>query len=211
MNRIPGARTIRTRQCTAAGHPGLAHSGPGRSEEGDEAFSNLVRRHRAVLLRRCMSRLGNAEDAEDALQDALLKAYRGAAGFEGRAAMGTWLFAIVENECTSLARRRRRHRPSYGVCKMIRAHEAALRRDADVDTSDLTFALEHLPVQARQVLALRFFRGASLEETSRAMGVGLSAAKMRLYRAIDQLRRHYPGMRVGRSPDIVDAGPGGST
>src|SRR3954447_5473316 len=70
------------------------------------AFGVLVRRHQDRLWRVALRTLGNPEDAADALQDALLSAFRAAHGFRGDAAVTTWLHRIVVNACLDLARRR---------------------------------------------------------------------------------------------------------
>src|SRR3954471_11420069 len=70
------------------------------------AFGLLVERHRDRLWRVALRTLGNPEDAADAVQDALLSAYRAAASYRGDAAVTTWLHRIVVNACLDLARRR---------------------------------------------------------------------------------------------------------
>ena len=71
-----------------------------------DAFGTLVQRHRDRLWRIALRTLGDPEDAADAVQEALLSAYRSAAGFRGEAAVTTWLHRIVVNACLDLARRR---------------------------------------------------------------------------------------------------------
>lgn len=65
---------------------------------GDEtAFERLVARHRAELHAHCYRMLGSVQDAEDALQEALLGAWSGLVGFEGRSSLRTWLFRVATN------------------------------------------------------------------------------------------------------------------
>src|ERR1700759_145625 len=71
-----------------------------------DAFGALVLRHRDRLWAVALRTLGNPDDAADALQDALLSAYRGAAGFRGNSAVTTWLHRIVVNACLDFARRK---------------------------------------------------------------------------------------------------------
>ena len=69
-----------------------------RARAGDEdAFRELTEPHRRELQVHCYRMLGSLQDAEDALQDTLLTAWRGLAGFEGRAALRTWLYRIATN------------------------------------------------------------------------------------------------------------------
>ena len=78
-----------------------------RHAAGDtEAFALLVTRHRDRLWRVALRTLGNPDDAADAVQDALVSAYRSAAGFRGDSAVTTWLHRIVVNACLDLARKR---------------------------------------------------------------------------------------------------------
>ncbi|WP_448640569.1 RNA polymerase subunit sigma-70 [Geodermatophilus sp. URMC 63] len=76
---------------------------------GDEAaFARLVARHRRELVAHCYRMLGSPQDAEDALQESLLAAWRGLPGFEGRSSLRTWLFRVTTSVCLRQARRRPR-------------------------------------------------------------------------------------------------------
>src|SRR2546428_6526231 len=72
----------------------------------EEAFAQLVEPHRAELHAHCYRMLGSVHDAEDALQDALLRAWRGLARFEGRSSLRSWLYTIATNTCLHLIARR---------------------------------------------------------------------------------------------------------
>src|SRR3954471_6159830 len=80
-----------------------------RARAGDEgAFAALVEPRRRELQAHCYRMLGSVHDAEDALQDALLRAWRGVARFEGRSSLRSWLYTIATNACLKLSGRRRR-------------------------------------------------------------------------------------------------------
>lgn len=172
----------------------LLTRGPG----SESARSRLVVSHRAALYRRCLRRLDNVQDAEDALQETMLRALQAIQGFEGRSSLQTWLFAIADNECNSLIRRRQRHHyPEHLRC-MILIHEESRRGSFSEDGEQrrrVHETLSDLPPPAREVLSLRFFREASLAEIARTLDVSLSAAKMRLYRALDMFATRYPDGR----------------
>src|SRR3954465_4796722 len=77
------------------------------ARQGDEdAFGRLGQPHRAELHAHCYRMLGSVPDAEDALQDALLGAWRGLGAFEGRSSLRSWLYAITTNACLKALRRR---------------------------------------------------------------------------------------------------------
>src|SRR5215210_8565742 len=77
------------------------------ARDGDEgAFERLVQPHRAQLHAHCYRMLGSVHDAEDALQEALLRAWRGLARFEGRSSLRSWLYTIATNTCLNAIERR---------------------------------------------------------------------------------------------------------
>src|SRR5580765_2456058 len=83
-----------------------------RAREGDaDAFNGLTEPHRRELQVHCYRMLGSLQDAEDALQETLLAAWQGFAGFEGRASLRTWLYQIATNRCLN-ARRSASRRPA---------------------------------------------------------------------------------------------------
>src|ERR1700691_3791130 len=83
-----------------------------RARAGDgDAFRELTEPHRRELQVHCYRMLGSLQDAEDALQDALLTAWQGLSGFEGRASLRTWLYRIATNRCLN-ARRSANRRPA---------------------------------------------------------------------------------------------------
>ena len=164
-----------------------------RCAGGDRsAFERLVARHEAPLYRFAVRACGGEREAEDAMQDGLLAAWRGAATFRGDASARTWLFQVVLNAC------RRRHRPRAG-----RGQESPLDAAADVPAAEsapddrvgarqvgraIDAALASLGDEAREVLLLRDVEGLSGDETAAALGVGLAAMKSRLHRARLELK-----------------------
>ncbi len=76
-----------------------------RARAGDgEAFGQLVEPHRRELMVHCYRMLGSAQDAEDALQETMLAAWRGLAGFEGRSSVRTWLYRVATSRCLNALR-----------------------------------------------------------------------------------------------------------
>ena len=184
------------RQHADPGNPVLPARIDCREANVRDAFSILMARHRRDLLRRCRYRLGNHHDAEEALQETALRAYRGLGGFKGNASLRTWLFAIADNQCNTFTERRARRRISEEVRArfVVQARsDGAQAQDREATRAAVHWTLAQLPEQARDILILRFFLELSLEEIAVTLGVGSSAAKMRLYRALGQFRRHYEG------------------
>ena len=72
----------------------------------DEAFEQLTRTHRRELFAHCYRMLGSIQDAEDAVQESLLAAWRGLPGFDGRSSLRTWLYRVTTNVCLRMASRR---------------------------------------------------------------------------------------------------------
>ena len=127
--------------------------------DGDpEAFTTLVRRHRDRLWAVALRTTGDPEEAADALQDALISAYRNAGAFRGDSSVSTWLHRVVVNACLDRLRRRRA-RPSV----TLEGREVVARRDdhaATVARVDIRAALARLPEAQRVALVLASRDGA---------------------------------------------------
>lgn len=163
-------------------------------------LSELLKRNHGALQARCHAYLRNREDAEDATQETQLRAYRAIRTFRGESGFRTWLFAIAERQCHNLVCRRKRHLLDEHVRALIEIHEATLpSAGASTDQRDaVRHILTQLPEEARDVLMLRFYRDLSLEEMAVTLQLGLSATKMRLYRALDRFSALFQQEQVCR-------------
>ncbi len=156
-----------------------------------EAYSELLRRHQPVAFRTCLKMLGSTQDAEEACQDVFLQVFHKIHAFEGRAQFKTWLYRIVFNRCVErrrhLARRRERHAEFTETTQLEEAtrEDPALQRELSGKVRD---ALDHLADDERHMIALRYGSGLSLQEIADVLEIGLSAAKMRLYRAQERFK-----------------------
>ncbi|HET6214660.1 MAG TPA: RNA polymerase sigma factor SigM [Micromonosporaceae bacterium] len=167
------------------------------------AFDTLVRRHRDRLWAVALRTLGDREDAADALQDALLSAYRAAGRFRGDAAVTTWLHRIVVN--ASLDRiRRRQARPTVPLPETGSMPAApAVDRDTALD---VRAALARLPVEQRAALVLVDIQGYGVAEAAQILGVAEGTVKSRCARGRARLAvllgylrpgaPHHPGNRA---------------
>lgn len=157
------------------------------------AFDLLVARHAGALNRFALRQCAAARDAEDALQDGLLAAWRGAAGFRGDASVRTWLFQVVLHACRRRSRRRAGEPSQHATMEEAEALAAdELGAEARVaerqESRALEQALSGLPEEAREVLLLRDVEGLSGEEAAEVLGLGLPAMKSRLHRARLELK-----------------------
>ncbi len=178
------------------------------SAGGDRrAFEALVSRHGEALFRYASRTCGSERDGEDALQDGLLAAWRGAGTFRAEASARTWLFQVVIHAC------RRRHRKRAGEPERHDALEAADAVASEQQGADervaagemaavLERALAAMDDEAREVLLLRDVEGLSGEETALALGIGLAAMKSRLHRARMDLKERV-GATLRRAGEEV--------
>ena len=152
-------------------------------------LAELLRRHHEALLCRCHAYLKNREDAEDAAQETELRVFRAISRFHGDAAFRTWLFAIADRQCHDIVAKRMRHSLDEHLRALIEIHCDSHKSIANRDDvkSWMSDALAQLPERSRDVLTLRFYKELSLEDVASTLGIGISAAKMRLYRALEQL------------------------
>ena len=172
----------------------------GRIRNGDKAaFRELARRHADPLFRLAYSLLGNASDAEDVVQEAMLAAHRGIGSFEGRSAIGTWLRSIVAFQA-SKARRRRAIRstlPLHAGDAAPAMEDPGLRSGspaAAVDSRvDVMAMLETLSPEHREVIVLRELQNLSYDEISAMLKVPLGTVMSRLHRARQELRQRFSG------------------
>jgi RNA polymerase sigma-70 factor (ECF subfamily) len=159
--------------------------------DGDAtAFAELVERHSRVCLRYATRMLGSPEDAEEATQEALLRAHRALARYDGRTAFRTWLMSILINRCRTalLHRRRRVARVVLDDAAVQRAHVDSSAGDAELRLT-IERALEELDPAQREAFLLKHVEQLSYDEMAAATGVGVSALKMRVQRACERLQR----------------------
>jgi RNA polymerase sigma-70 factor (ECF subfamily) len=151
------------------------------SGDGD-AFAALVAHHRERLWAVALRTLGDREEAADALQDALLSAYRSAATYRGEARVTTWLHRVVVNACLDRLRRRKA-RPTVplptGGDEPAEARDALAERETALDVHA---ALAALPDDQRAALVLVDLQGLPVEQAARVLGVPAGTVKSRCSR-----------------------------
>jgi len=193
-----------------------------RARAGDErAFRQLVEPHRAGLRAHSYRMLGSVDDAEDALQEALLRTWRGLPGFEGRSSLRSWLFKVATNTSLDAAARRPRRvlpldygppaDPHAGLAAPLAESvwvepypdEAIGLADRDAtpaaryelrESLELAFvvALQQLPARQRAVLILREVLGFSAKEVAEMLETTVASVKSALQRARRAVRERTP-------------------
>ncbi|NEB07480.1 RNA polymerase sigma factor SigM [Streptomyces coelicoflavus] len=185
-----------------------------RHVQGDpEAFGELVRRHRDRLWAVALRTLGDREEAADAVQDALVSAYRAAHTFRGQAAVTTWLHRITVNACLDRARKAasRKTAPvddTDRLDQLLEPHESA---SAPAERNDLhrqlLEALDTLPADQRAALVLVDMQGYPVAEAARVLDVPTGTIKSRCARGRARLlplltHLRPDGSREGTKPGV---------
>jgi RNA polymerase sigma-70 factor, ECF subfamily len=192
-----------------------------RARGGDEdAFRQLVEPHRRELHAHCYRMLGSVDDADDALQDALLRAWRGLPRFEGRSSLRSWLYRITINACLDVISRRPKrvlpmdHGPAagrnddlgepltesvwlepYADDQLEGGHAAPEARYEQRESVELAFiaALQHLPATQRAALILRDVLGFSAREAAEILETTVASVNGALHRARKAASERLPG------------------
>jgi len=182
-----------------------------RARHGDvAAYETLVRRYQNLAVRTAYVITGQAADAQDAAQEAFVKAYYSMGRFREGAAFRPWLLRIVANEAINRRRAARRKaqlalrvaesRPSEDAAPSPEA--AALAHEV---RSELVSALSRLREEDRLVIAYRYFFDLSEAEMADALGCARGTVKSRLSRALKRLQREMP-RAAGVAAPIVGTG-----
>ena len=157
--------------------------------EGDvEAFSRLVDRHYARCARVALRILGNREDAEEAIQDAFLRAYKALDDYEDRERFSAWLTRILVNQCRTVLARTKRRDALFADLDLQRLSFIPTMQSDDAVWPELEQVLDRLPAEQREAIVLKYADDLTYEEMSRITGAGESALKMRVQRAFARLR-----------------------
>jgi RNA polymerase sigma-70 factor (ECF subfamily) len=189
---------------------------------GDEAaFTQLVERYRGELQVHAYRMLGSLEDAQDALQEAFLRAWSGRATFRGQSTFRAWLYRITTNACLRMLERRPRRLVPYEVGPAaepgarpvppsdlpwlqpypdLLIDESPKPDDAAVtrETIELAFlaAIQHLPPRQRAVLILRDALDWSADDTAAVLEMSVAAVNSALQRARATMREQLPAARL---------------
>jgi RNA polymerase sigma-70 factor (ECF subfamily) len=165
------------------------------------SFEALMRRHNPRLFRVARSILKDDAEAEDALQEAYVQAYRNIGGFRGEAEMGTWLTRIVINQALMQLRKRKREQVVVPLRRPDPDREVQEANVADPraeSPADMTLRgevrriierrIDELPVAFRTVFVMREVEEMTVDETAACLGIPAATVRTRLFRARALLR-----------------------
>jgi RNA polymerase sigma factor (sigma-70 family) len=165
-----------------------------RAKRGErDAYEEIVRRHQSIAFRTALVITGSAADAEEAAQDAFVKAHRALGRFREDAPLRPWLLTIVANEARNRVRAAGRHeRLALRVAEERRPGGAVPSPEAALldfeQREELLSAVAALPEADREAIACRYFLELSEAETASVLGCPRGTVKSRLSRALGRLR-----------------------
>ncbi len=166
------------------------------------AYRVLVERYEGLVFNLCMKFLGSREDAEEIAQDSLLQVFHKINQFEGRSSFKTWLYKIVHNysrnRISKIIRKREVQESYEEHAKEDTDQDNFEQADASEKSAQIQEALNLLKPQEKEIIIYKFISGMTLQEISEVTEVGVSAAKMRYYRALDSFKEAFE--RVGKNP-----------
>ena len=181
------------------------------AKAGDpDAFQTLTERAVPVIYRRALEITSNHYDAEDVLQETLLKGFTHLSQFRGDSQISTWLVRIGMNEAIMTLRRRRHDvplEPEPGESGKVTESSLILqsekrRTDSRIARTEigglLTQALRRLPARARQILHLRYLEGYSIEETAKRLNLSRGSVKAYACRSRARLRKELRRLLMPR-------------
>ena len=180
-------------------------------------FAALAERHSRELHVHCYRMLGSFDDAEDAVQETLLRAWRARTTLERPENLRAWLYRIATNTCLDSIRRKDRHADSIADVTWLQPYPDHLLEAAgepgealvERETIELTFlaVIQLLPAPQRATLVLREVLGWSAKETSELLELSVAAVNSALQRARATLREELPseGRELWTSPEASEA------
>ncbi|WP_028659319.1 RNA polymerase subunit sigma-70 [Nocardioides insulae] len=185
----------------------------------EDEFSESAERHRRELHVHCYRMLGSFQDAEDAVQETFLRAWRGRETFEGRSTFRAWLYRIATNTCLDQISGRRRQPATGGEVQWLQPYPDRLLDELSADDADepeavalaretielaYLVAVQHLAPRPRAVLLLRDVLGWPAKEVAEVLGDTTNSVNSALQRARAGMREHLPAERQDWTGDAGD-------
>lgn len=155
----------------------------------DRAFGEIVSRYQDLLYRHAERMTGRQDDAEDVVQSAFIKAHRNLRKCRDPERVGSWLFRIGANACKDYLKSKRTTVPVERMPDLV-ATEGDPEREAELGRvrNDIERALQSLQLEQREAFLMKHVEGWSYSEMSETLDVSVSALKMRVHRAREELQ-----------------------
>jgi len=165
-----------------------------RVKKGESsAFYELISDYRIRLFRKACGLLGNPEDAEDILQEALVTAYQAIHKFRGESGIYTWLYRIVVNKCRDHLRSRRSKKEESlePFSPIISDNRISLEKNLELsdDAGYLISKINSLNKKYKQILIMRYYDELSYQEIAELSHINVGTVKSRLFKARELLKR----------------------
>ena len=159
------------------------------------AFEQLMRRHESRMYSVAIRMCGNREDAQDCVQEAMIRIYRSISGFKGQSAFSTWVYRVTMNTCLDELRRAKRKKASSLDEKL----ETGWSPADDMDTPEhyalrsekrrqIEKAIQSLPEDMRSAVVLRDVQGCAYDEIAVILNTNVGTVKSRISRGRSKLR-----------------------
>lgn len=169
-----------------------------KAKDGDEAaFEQLVKRHERLVYSVAYKMLGNEQDAQDASQEAFVKAYLSLQSFAGQSRFSVWLYRLTSNVCIDMLRKREPARQSLSAMdedggeEQLDIPDERFSPETELERRELRRSIDRglmsLSPEYRQVLILRELGGHSYDEISAALELDKGTVKSRIFRARKKL------------------------
>lgn len=178
-----------------------------RAAKGDaSAFNELLGQHERKMYAVCLRMCGNHEDAQDCLQEAMLRVFRAISGFKGQATFSTWLYRVTMNTCLDELRRRK-NKQTTSLDGLL---DTGWSPSDELDTPEhhavsgerrkaVRNLISELPEDMRSAVVLRDVEGFSYDEISAILNINVGTIKSRISRGREKLRE-----KIRLSPELFD-------
>lgn len=170
-----------------------------RAAKGDaSAFNDLLSAHERKMYAVCLRMCGNHEDAQDCLQEAMLRVFRAISGFKGQSSFSTWLYRVTMNTCLDELRKKK-NKQSTSLDSLLETgwspadtedtpekHAVVSERKAEIRK-----VIRELPDDMRSAIVLRDIQGFSYDEISKILNINVGTIKSRISRGREKLREKF--------------------
>jgi len=161
---------------------------------GTKAFKDLVELFQPSVHRFCYNYIKNENDAEELTQTIFLKVYHNIKNFKFDSKFKTWLYRVAVNQCADLYNKKKKQaklKKEMAEYKNTTPKNEKSQIDKLTLTDDISSYLQKMPAPEREILILRFYEDLKVKEISETLDISLSAAKMRLSRAVEHFKILY--------------------